>query len=134
MAKIAQCEPGFSLYAVGYASVFIYTSASLSTSTCSTHTDLVCSVHGHVACVTHSTTTKAEEEAAHQRSIIAMTAANKYQIIKSLFKTTEKETTTEQEKMAFFQSPQGFVPCTNNIVPITLFVPVTARVVAAQEW
>ncbi len=40
-----------------------------------------CSVHGHVACITHSTMAKAEEEAVHWRSIIAMTAASKYQII-----------------------------------------------------
>ncbi len=30
--------------------------------------------------------------------------------------------TTEQEKMAFFQSPQGLVPRQNNIV-IYLFIP-----------
>ncbi len=43
---------------------------------------LVCSVHGHVAGVTRSTTAKAEEEAVRRRSI-AVTAANKYQIITS---------------------------------------------------
>ncbi len=47
-------------------------------------------VYGHVACVTHSSTAKAEVEAARWRSIIAVTAANKYQIIKSLFKTTKR--------------------------------------------
>ncbi len=44
---------------------------------------LVYSVYGHVAGVTRSTTVKAEE-AARWRSIIAVTAENKYQIIKSL--------------------------------------------------
>uniref|UniRef100_A0A673JK99 Protein regulator of cytokinesis 1-like n=1 Tax=Sinocyclocheilus rhinocerous TaxID=307959 RepID=A0A673JK99_9TELE len=52
---------------------------------------LVSSVHGHVAGVTRSSTTaKAEEEAARRKSIIAVTAANRYQIIKSLFKTTKR--------------------------------------------
>ncbi len=50
---------------------------------------LVYSVYGHVAGVTRSTTVKAEE-AARWRSIIAVTAENKYQIIKSLFKTTKR--------------------------------------------
>ncbi len=51
---------------------------------------LVCSIHGHVG-VTHSTTAKAEEEAARWRSITAV------------------------NKMAFFQSPQGCVPRQINI-------------------
>ncbi len=42
---------------------------------------LVYSVHGHVTGVTRSTTAKPEEEAARWRSIIAITAANKYKII-----------------------------------------------------
>ncbi len=46
-----------------------------------TYGPLVSSVHGHVAGVTRNTTTKAEEEAACWRSILAVKAANKYQII-----------------------------------------------------
>ncbi len=66
-----------SLYAVSCASVFIYTSASTMQYTCE---PLVCSIHGHVG-VTHSTTAKAEEVAARWRSITAVMAADKYQII-----------------------------------------------------
>ncbi len=46
---------------------------------------LECSVHGHVAGVTRSTMAKAEEEVARRRS----RDGGKYQIIKSLFKTTK---------------------------------------------
>ncbi len=86
-----------SLYAVRCVSGFIYTSASdLRRKLCVgfhlyfcvvvrvnvqyTCGPLVCNVHGPVACVTRSTMAKAGE-VARWRSILAVTAANKYQII-----------------------------------------------------
>ncbi len=60
---------------------------------------------------------KAEEAASCWRSTIAMTAANKYQIITlNHYLNYKKGTKTEQEKMAFFQSAQGRVPRQINVV------------------
>lgn len=95
-----------SLYAVGYASVFLYTFASLSASMCSTRPWSCCWCSPQYCDKSRSRSSSSEK---HNRCDGGKLILNNYLKL-------QKETTVEQNKIALFQSPQGLVSRQINIV------------------